>query len=104
MAGRTCVVTGGSTGIGRATALALADSGARVVLVCRNRERGESAVAHIRQATGSEADLHLADLSAQASVRRLARDLLARYPRIDVLVNNAGVFRRVSALSEEGFE
>jgi NAD(P)-dependent dehydrogenase (short-subunit alcohol dehydrogenase family) len=104
MAGRTCVVTGGSTGIGRATALALADSGARVVLVCRNRERGESAVAHIRQATGSEADLHLADLSAQASVRRLARDLLARYPRIDVLVNNAGVFRRVSALSEEGFD
>jgi NAD(P)-dependent dehydrogenase (short-subunit alcohol dehydrogenase family) len=105
LTGKTCIVTGGSTGIGHEIALGLAQLGAQVVVVCRNRARGEASVARIRARTGSEAvDLMLCDLSAQASVRRLARDILHRHAEIHVLVNNAGVYRRRRELSEDGFE
>lgn len=105
LADRTCLVTGGSSGIGYEIAKGLAARGAQVIVACRNRERGESSVARIRHQTGSErVDLLLADLSALASVRRLARDVLRRCPELHVLVNNAGVFRRRRELSEDGFE
>jgi len=91
VAGKRCVVTGATSGIGRATALGLARAGARVALVCRDRMRGEETVAEIHDCTGSEAELFVADLASQAAVRNLARELLTRCPRIHVLVNNAGV-------------
>ncbi len=105
MQGRVCIVTGASAGIGQATALGLARMGATVVLVCRNRERAEVARSLIRATTGNDAvDFVLADLSSQAEIHQLARDLLARYPQIQVLVNNAGVINRKRETTVDGIE
>jgi NAD(P)-dependent dehydrogenase (short-subunit alcohol dehydrogenase family) len=105
LTGKTCIVTGASTGIGRETALGLARLGARVLVVCRSPARGRASVDHIRGETGSASvELMLSDLSAQASVRRLARDILEQCPQIHVLVNNAGVYRSRRELSEDGIE
>jgi NAD(P)-dependent dehydrogenase (short-subunit alcohol dehydrogenase family) len=105
LTGKTCIVTGASTGIGRETALGLARLGARVLVVCRSPARGRASVDHIRGETGgASVELMLSDLSAQASVRRLARDILEQCPQIHVLVNNAGVYRSRRELSEDGIE
>src|SRR5690349_23671022 len=93
MRGRTCVVTGGSAGIGRAAAVGLGRLGAEVVLVVRSRERGEAARAQV-EAAGGTARLVLADLSSQRQVRRAAAELRETCPRIDVLVLNAAVYTR----------
>lgn len=105
LTGRVCLVTGASSGIGFETAKALAAQGATLVAVCRSRERGEASLARIRAETGN-ADLHLAlaDLSSQASIRQLSKDLLARWPRIHVLVNNAGVVEIGRRLTADGLE
>jgi NAD(P)-dependent dehydrogenase (short-subunit alcohol dehydrogenase family) len=98
-------VTGASAGIGRATARELARRGAHLVLVCRDRGRGEEARAEIAGAgRGAPVDLLLADLGSQAEIRRLAAELLAAYPRIDVLVNNAGVVNLRHATTVDGIE
>ncbi len=94
-----CVVTGANSGIGKATATELARLGARVVMVCRNKERGRDAQAEI-QATAEMAhpsredtvDLRIADLGVQEEVYHLGETIRADYDRLDVLVNNAGVF------------
>jgi retinol dehydrogenase 12 len=103
-AGRTFLVTGGNTGIGRATARALADRGGRVYLACRSAEKGHAAVASIAAETGNEAvgvlSLDLADL---ASVRRCAAAFLALGQPLHVLINNAGVGGR-RGLTRDGFE
>jgi len=92
MNGRTCIVTGANAGIGYETALGLARLGARVVMVCRNPQKAERAMASIREKTGNDGlQLAIADLSVQASVRELAAKLLDRLPAIHVLVNNAGL-------------
>jgi len=105
MAGKTCIVTGASNGIGKETAGALAGMGARVVMVCRSAERGERALADIApEASGAALELVVADLSSQADVRRAAGDLLARCPRIDVLVNNAGALNTSRTLTADGYE
>jgi retinol dehydrogenase 12 len=93
LGGRTCVVTGANSGIGLATATALAGLGARVVMVCRSAQRGEAARQRIVKATGNAAvELLLADLGHQASVEAAARQLLDRDRPVHVLVNNAGVW------------
>ncbi len=104
MQGRVCVVTGASSGIGRETALALTRRGARVVLACRSRERTEPVLEAIRKESGPDrvAFVQL-DLGSFASVRRAAEELLAAEPRIDVLVNNAGV-AGIRGTTEDGFE
>jgi retinol dehydrogenase-14 len=89
IAGRTVLVTGGSGGIGKATALGLAAMGAHVAITGRDRERTESAAREIRAAGGAQVDVFVADMSAQAEVRRLADEVLQSL-RIDVLINNAG--------------
>lgn len=105
MAGKTCVITGASAGIGRATALALARMGARVGMVSRSRERGEAARAEVVRGSGGGAvDLFVADLSVQAEVRRLAAEIRERYDRLDVLVNNAAVYTAKRELSPDGIE
>jgi NAD(P)-dependent dehydrogenase (short-subunit alcohol dehydrogenase family) len=91
LTGKTALVTGSTGGIGRPIAAGLADLGANVIVVGRDRIRGESLVAEIHQKTGREAALFLpADLSSQDEVRRLANEVMARYPKLDLLVNNVG--------------
>lgn len=105
--GQIAVVTGANSGVGRSAAELLAAAGADVTLVCRSRERGEAALAEVRQA-GAGADpevrLELADLSLQADVRALADRLAARLPAIDILVNNAGVWLHRREITPDGFE
>jgi retinol dehydrogenase-14 len=90
MAGRTVLVTGATRGIGRATALGLAAMGANVAITGRDRARTEGAAGEIRAAAGGQVDAFVADLSSQSEVRRLADEVLQRFARIDVLVNNVG--------------
>ena len=101
MSGKVVLITGGTSGIGKATAVALAAMGARVVVNGRDRERGQEALEEIRRDSGSdEVSLLLADLAAQDEVRRLAKEFEATHERLDVLVNNAGriIDRRTETL------
>lgn len=105
MRGKVCLVTGSSSGIGKETALGLARLGATVVMVCRDRARGEAARYEIASAGGgATVDLLLADLSSQAAIHSLAEELTSRYPRIDVLVNNAGALNTARRLTDDGIE
>ncbi|HEY9233285.1 MAG TPA: SDR family oxidoreductase [Blastocatellia bacterium] len=105
MTGKVCLVTGANSGIGRVTALELARLGAQVVIVCRDRARGEAAMAEIKQATGSRnVELMLCDLSSQADIRRFADKFKATHARLDVLVNNAGVYLRKRTTTVDGLE
>src|SRR6266851_2329738 len=105
MAGKSVLVTGGTGGIGRATATGLAALGARVGITGRDQARTEAAAAGIRAATGSQAvDAFAADMSAQAGVRRLAAQVAGTYPRLDVLVNNVGGFWAHRHLTADGLE
>ena len=93
MQGKICLVTGANRGIGRATVEGLARQGATVLMVCRDRTTGEAARREIATATGNQQlELFVADLAVQADVRRLAEEIKARHPHIDVLISNAGVF------------
>jgi NAD(P)-dependent dehydrogenase (short-subunit alcohol dehydrogenase family) len=104
MAGRAVLVTGGSRGIGRATALGLATMGARVAITGRDRERTEDAAREIRAAGGGQVDVFVADLSAQSEVRRLADEVLQSLSRIDVLINNAGGYWHTRHVTADGLE
>jgi len=105
MNGKICIVTGANSGIGKETALGLAQVGARVVMVCRNAEKGRAALEEIRRESGSsQVDLLIADMSSQASVRALADQIQQKYPRLDVLVNNAGRGAPPGTLSADGIE
>jgi retinol dehydrogenase-14 len=101
MTGKTVLITGGTGGIGRATAIRLAAMGARVGIAGRELGRTQRAAAEIASESGNGiVDAFGADMSSQAEVRRLASDVLAAYPRLDVLINNVGGFwshRRVTA-------
>ena len=104
MGGKVALVTGGTSGIGKATAMALSAMGADVVVVGRDRERGERAVEEIRAQTGGRVDLALADLSSQAEVRALAEEFKRRYDRLDVLVNSAGLVQSTRTETVDGLE
>jgi len=104
MAGKTVLVTGGTSGIGRATAVGLAAIGANLAIVGRDRERTEAAGREIRAAGAGAVDVFVADLSSQAQVRRLAGEVLQRLPRIDVLVNNVGGYWNTRHVTADGLE
>jgi retinol dehydrogenase 14 len=92
LSGKTCLITGANSGIGKETALALAGMGATVVMVCRDSEKGEEARKEIVEQSGSKAvELIICDLSSLDSVRELARKYLQSHNRLHILVNNAGV-------------
>jgi NAD(P)-dependent dehydrogenase (short-subunit alcohol dehydrogenase family) len=105
MGEKVCLITGATSGIGRATAMGLANMGASVVMVGRDRGRGEAALAEIKQkSTNASVDLMLADLSSQEEIRRLADEFKEAYPRIDVLINDAGLFRSKRITTADGLE
>ncbi len=105
MNGKTCMVTGANAGIGKATALGLAKMGAKVVMVCRSRERGEVALAEITRESGNDSvSLLLADLSSQTAIRNLAADFTATYPSLHVLINNAGMIPKRRTVTEDSLE
>jgi retinol dehydrogenase 14 len=105
MTGKSVLVTGGTGGIGKATAVGLAALGARVGITGRDRVRAESAAADIRAASGNPAvDVFTADMSSQAEVRGLAGEVLDAYPRLDVLVNNVGGFWAHRHVTADGLE
>ena len=103
-AGQTVLVTGGSSGIGKATALGLATMGAHLAITGRDRERTESAAREIRAAGGGQVDILVADLSVQSEVRQLADEVLKRLPRIDVLINNVGGYWNTRHVTVDGLE
>src|SRR5579863_10051820 len=92
MQGKIVLVTGANSGLGYETTKALAKMGAHLVMVCRNRAKGEAAQAKIKADSGNAAvDLLIADLSVQKSIRELAQTVNATYDHLHVLVNNAGL-------------
>ena len=105
MGGKTVLITGGTSGIGKAMAVAMTAMGANVVVVGRNPARGKAAVEEIKARSHSESvELMLADLSVQSEVRRLAEEFLERYDRLDVLANNAGLVQSKRTETPDGIE
>ncbi len=104
MAGKTVLVTGGSGGIGKATAFGLSTMGAGLAITGRDRERTEDAAREIRAAADGHVDVFIADLSSQSEVRRLAAEVLRTIPRLDVLINNVGGYWDTRHVTPDGLE
>ncbi len=105
MAGRVCMITGANGGIGKETALALAEMGATVVIVARDSEKGRVALTDIRQRSGNDkVELMVADLASLDAVRRLASEFREKNQQLHVLVNNAGALNAQLSLTKDGFE
>ncbi len=105
MDGKVVLITGASSGIGKATALVLAQMGASLVLLCRHPDRAAAAAAEIkRQAPGSNVEVLIADLACQRQVRAAAREYLASGRPLHVLINNAGLILRHRETTEDGYE
>jgi len=105
MEGKICMVTGANSGIGKETAKALSEMNATVVMVCRDKERGEKAREDIINQTGNKnIDLILCDLSSQEQIRKLVTEFKEKYQNLHVLINNAGVMLKKRVISIDGIE
>src|SRR6478672_10650747 len=103
MRGKVVVITGATSGIGQVAAERLASMGARLALVVRDRARGEAALARLRQrGPGFSHSVHYADLSRLGEMKRVAADIAAAEPRIDVLINNAGALFNAREITADG--
>ena len=105
---RICLITGANSGIGKASAIQIAEKGYRVVIACRNRDRGEGALQEIKEQSGSDSvELMIVDMSLQRSVRNLARQYANSYQTLDVLIQNAAIFditKKERGFTDEGIE
>ena len=104
MKGKVVMVTGSTDGLGREVARRVAALGARVIIHGRNQERGQAVVAEIAKEGRGSAKFYAADFSSLAEVRTLAETILKDYDRLDVLVNNAGIWIRDRQVSKDGHE
>lgn len=105
MQGKTVLITGANSGIGKVTAAALAGMGASVILACRRPDAAQQAIAEIRREhPQAQLDFVALDLASLASVRRAAAEVMAKYPVLDVLINNAGLANMQRQTSEDGYE
>ncbi|MBN1698579.1 MAG: SDR family oxidoreductase [Spirochaetales bacterium] len=103
--GKNCVITGANTGIGKATAAALAGKDFRLLLACRNKEKADAAAGEIIAATGNKnVEPVILDLSSFESIREAAETIRNKFDRLDVLVNNAGIMTKTKKESKDGFE
>ncbi|XP_068579050.1 retinol dehydrogenase 11-like [Cebidichthys violaceus] len=103
--GKTVLITGGNTGIGKETAVDLAKRGARVLLACRDMDRANKAAEEVKKRSGNDnVIVKKLDLASLQSVRQLAKDVLASEERLDILINNAGVMSCPKWQTEDGFE
>ncbi|NVM37066.1 MAG: SDR family oxidoreductase [Candidatus Lokiarchaeota archaeon] len=105
MEDKICMITGANSGIGKATVIGLAKLNATVIMVCRNKERGELARNEIITQTGNKnIDLFLCDLSSLEQIRKLVAEFKEKYQNLHILINNAGVMLKKRILSVDGFE
>jgi NAD(P)-dependent dehydrogenase (short-subunit alcohol dehydrogenase family) len=102
--GKVCVVTGTTSGIGYQAAKRLAQGGAHLVMICRNRDKASQVQAELSAAYGVKVDVIIADFQKLAEVQRAAQEIRERYPQIHVLINNAGVFNKRRRVTPDGFE
>ena len=104
MRGKLCVVTGSTSGVGLQAVRRLARAGADIVMVCRDRKKAEALAGGIATSCGVKVDMVVADFSDLTQVRRAAAEILGRFPRIDVLINSAGLHSTTRKITREGFE
>lgn len=105
MEGKICLITGANSGIGKETTKALAKMNATVIMLCRDKDRGEKARKEIMEQTGNKnVDLLLCDLSSQDSIRKFVSEFKKKYQNLHVLINNAGIMLKKRILSIDGFE
>jgi len=104
MDGRVCVITGATSGVGYQAARRLAEGGAHNVLVCRNSRKADTVKRELENEFGNRVDLVNADFASLAEVHRAADEIMVAYPRIDVLINNAGVHYTKRTLTVDGIE
>lgn len=105
MEGKVCIITGANSGIGKETALALAKMNATVVMLCRNKQRGEKAQKEIiEQSRNKNVDLILCDLSSLKDIKNFISEFKNKYEKLHVLINNAGVMLKNRTISLDGFE
>jgi NAD(P)-dependent dehydrogenase (short-subunit alcohol dehydrogenase family) len=99
-----CIITGATSGVGYQTAKCLARGGANLAMICRNPEKASVVQQELKEKFGTEIDVVIADFSKLGDVRKAADSILDGFPRIDVLINNAGVHFTHRTLTEDGFE
>ena len=104
MQGRTCLITGATNGIGRETAVALAEMGASVVITARDERKGRAVQSEIKERSGVDVDVLFADLASLADVRRLADGYKSRHNKLHVLINNAGAINSQRLETQDGYE
>lgn len=104
MDGKICVITGTTSGVGYHAAIRLAKAGAKIVMIVRNKEKAESICAEIRSISDQNPDYYIADFAKLSEVRKACEDILKDYPRIDVLINNAGIHITTRQLTIDGHE
>ena len=102
--GKVAIVTGANSGMGLATTAALCDAGAKVIMLCRNEERGREALEKLKEKEERQLELIICDLGDYDSIRGFARTVKAKYARIDILVNNAGFISLDRQETKEGLE
>ena len=101
---KVCLITGATNGIGEEAAKELNKMGAEIVFVARNEEKGEQLKAELKEATGKESTMILANLSSQAEVKSAAEKFLSMEKPLDILLNNAGIMNRERSITEDGLE
>lgn len=105
MKNKIVLITGGNSGIGKATAIGIAKTGATVVIACRDKKKGEKAVEEIKNASGNDhIDLLIVDLASQNSIVNAVKEFKSKYSQLHVLINNAAVFLRNREVTEDGLE
>jgi NAD(P)-dependent dehydrogenase (short-subunit alcohol dehydrogenase family) len=104
MAGKICVITGATSGVGLAAMRQLAKGGAQIVMVCRNPEKADAIRREMANSWGTSVDIIITDFSRLFEVRKAAQMITSKYPRLDVLINNAGMHSTKRIMTPEGFE